>query len=189
MNFIPYCPVYVLRLGKQYVYLEQRWNTRISPNRVTDSVSILLISLVDIPFRLIWTDLWVVGLLCTLRESISSHFFRLHWSIMKLFSISIGSLFGLIRTYSPLGASVISNCEIHAKQSTHHDHAAIYIESFHVLNLKLPGSINSISGIHQRFSLRGSQVIAFIVQVYIPTENTWLFLIGFMLSKFSYTAK
>ena len=80
-------------LGKQYVYLEQRWNTRISPNRVTDSVSI---------HHFDWSGLicGVVGLLCTLRESISSHFFRLHWPIWKYSLFLLARFldwFGLIR--------------------------------------------------------------------------------------------
>ena len=117
-------------LGKQYAYLE--------PNRMTDSVSILLISLVDIPFRLIWNDLWGGRTYLHLKGVYISPFLSFTLVNLKVLTISIGSLFRLIRTYSPLGASVITNCEIHAKQSAHHDHAihaVIYIEPFYVLNL------------------------------------------------------
>ena len=88
----------------------------------------------DSPFRLIWTDLWGGRTSLHLKGVYIIPFLSFTLVNLKVFTISTGSLFGLIRTYSPLGASVISNCEIDAKQSTHHDHAAIYIESFHVLN-------------------------------------------------------
>ena len=88
----------------------------------------------DSPFRLIWTDLWGGRTSLHLKGVYIIPFLSFTLANLKVFTISTGSLFGLIRTYSPLGASVISNCEIDAKQSSHHDHAAIYIESFYVLN-------------------------------------------------------
>ena len=78
----------------------------------------------------IWKYCGVVGLICNLREFLwggptDLHFkgvfsspFLSFWLVnLKLLTIPIGSFFGLIRTYSRLGISVLENCEIHAKQS------------------------------------------------------------------------
>jgi hypothetical protein len=59
----------------------------------------------------------VVRLICTLREFLSVHFFHFDWSIWNYWQFLLVHFFGLIRTYSRLGISVLENCEIHAKQS------------------------------------------------------------------------